>query len=108
MDQREFLRVTLARVPELPCRVDEMTAREYAIFTIASQALAALHFLEDSGVWETSGAQGKGSTPAVDPGDTRADRLGESCARCGRPALRYVDDAVVLCFACWSAAGAPL
>ena len=41
----DFLESKLANLPPLPCRVDEMTAREFEIFALVAELCGTLQFL---------------------------------------------------------------
>lgn len=45
MDWSAFAQEQLKRLSQLPCRVDEMTEREYAIYIIATETVAALQYI---------------------------------------------------------------
>jgi hypothetical protein len=43
----EFLKKTLNECPEYPCRVDEMTEREFKMCIIVSHLCGAINFLKE-------------------------------------------------------------
>jgi hypothetical protein len=44
---RTYLQAQIDAIPQLPCRVDDMTPREFTLFQMMTQALGALTSLRD-------------------------------------------------------------